>query len=200
MKTVIQNGKKSDRIIPLGIMRLLPSRLLEEILALGDRAVGVEEIRLRFGHCASLTRGGENLMLRTVLCRSEMDELVARLCDGSLYAHRDAIASGFLSLPDGVRVGICGRASTENGQVVGIYDVTGLNIRLPHKIVGIGMPICRLLRCRDRTGGVLIYAPPGGGKTTLLRNLIVAMASGEHPKRVAVIPLLFEHKHGNGQR
>ena len=104
-----------------------------------------------------------------------------------MYAHRDSISSGYLSLGDGVRVGICGRASVDGGRVIGVYDISGLNIRIPRRFGRLGAPVCRALREARGLSGILIYAPPGVGKTTLLRGVIAQMASGEKPVRVAVI-------------
>ena len=50
-----------------------------------------------------------------------------------------------------------------------------------------GGEIAALLRRLSLTRGVLIYAPPSVGKTTLLRSVAARMAGGEHPLRVAVV-------------
>ena len=185
MATVIQNRRERPREIPPFLWGLLPSSLRGEILERGERSGRIEELRFRCGRRVCLTTSRGTVALSSVFDRRETDELVLRLCKGSLYAYRDSIAKGFLALEDGVRVGICGRASLENGRIVGVYDVDGLNIRLPAGVLPVGGEICRLLR-RDRTG-ILIYAPPGEGKTTLLRSVSSQMASGEAPWRVAVV-------------
>ena len=69
--------------------------------------------------------------------------------------------------------------------MVGIYDVDGLNIRLPSGILPVGKRICRLIRETGR--GVLIYAPPGEGKTTLLRSAVSYLSSEEGGMRVALV-------------
>ena len=187
MATVIKTAKKVSRTnsIPPHLSERFPPRLTEEIETL---SIGrIEEIRLRAGRYAYQTAAGENRRLRCVMSGEEMAELTARFCDGSLYAHRDTIAQGFLSLPGGIRVGICGRASVEKESILGVYDISGLNIRLPTHVERLGEEICELLREDSRGGGVLIYAPPGEGKTTLLRSVAARMASGDRPRRVAVI-------------
>ena len=186
MATVIKTAReRAWARIPESLSRRLPYRLTDEIRMLGEEVGRIEEIRLRVGRQASLTVDRRNLPLRTVLDRVEMTELVTDFCEGALYAHRDALAKGFLSLPDGIRVGVCGRAAIEGGSIVGIYDISGLNIRLPAYFGRPGQTVCRLLR--ESRGGVLIYAPPGEGKTTLLRGVAARMASGERPLRVVVI-------------
>lgn len=188
MATVIQGKPRSEKgQLPPLVEALLPLGLAAEIRNVGNRCGAIEEIRIRCGRCASLTSERGNFILQSIVRREEMERVVDRLCDGSLYAHRDSIAKGYITLSGGVRVGICGRASVEDKRIVGIYDISGLNIRLPMPLRRWGAPICRLLRERADGQGVLIYAAPGEGKTTLLRCVAAQMASGESPMRVVVI-------------
>ena len=192
MATTIRQTARGERTvggetIPATLLDLLPPRLTEELRRRGPALGRVEELRLRAERRASVTVGQTNRLLDTALSRGEMDALVTRLCDGSLYAHRDALAGGWLTIPGGIRVGICGRAAVEGERIIGIYDVSGLNIRIPGGQRGLGERVCRLLRSRSDGRGVLVYAPPGGGKTTLLRCVAARMAAGAEPLRVVVI-------------
>lgn len=173
--------------LPPRLCELLPRELCEEIDALGSSVGQIEELRLRTERASALTTDRGTVGLRTVLSRARMDEILLGLCNGSLYAHRDTIAAGYLTLPEGIRVGICGRASVEGEKILGVYDVSALNFRFPSRLLGLGAPIVRLLREQKDGRGVLIYAPPGEGKTTLLRCVAAQMASGRDARRVAVI-------------
>ncbi len=175
-----------ERALPLFLERLLPRRLVEEIYATLAPGLSPEEIRLRRERCASLTVGGENVRLHAVLGGAEMDALLPALCDGSLYAHGETVCRGFLTLKGGVRIGICGRANTIGGRVTGVCEISSYAIRLPHAPPVLGGEICKLL-CSPRREGVLLFAPPGVGKTTLLRAVAARMASGERARRVAVV-------------
>ena len=175
-----------EKLIPLFLERILPKRLVEEIYAVLAPGLSPEEIRLRRERCASITVGGENLRLATVLSGMEMDALLPMLCDGSLYVHGETVCRGFLTLKDGVRVGVCGRANVVEGRVVGVCEISAFSFRLPHAPPPLGGEICALLS-RERREGVLIFAPPGVGKTTLLRAVAAHMAGGEPPRRVAVV-------------
>ncbi len=199
MVTIIKTEKEEKEEkgkLPRHVYTILPPRILEEmrrkgycgeIMGRAGKIGRIEEIRLRCGRRASLTTEQGNFMLDTVLSRSEIDATVSAACEGSLYAYRDAIAQGYIPLPNGVRVGICGRASVEDKRIIGVYDVSALNIRIPNQLRNLGEPICRLLRQMNDTRGVLIYAPPAVGKTTLLRCVAVRMASGHAPRRVCLI-------------
>ena len=187
MATVIQ-GREKGRTgfrVPLTLVRLLPPRLIAEIEA--GRFGQIEELRLRADRCAYLTGELRSVRLSCVVTRREIDEIVLGLCGGSLYAHRESIAAGYLTLSDGIRVGICGRASTEGEKILGVYDISSLNFRFPTHCRGVGERVAELLRTLESGQGVLVYAPPGEGKTTLLRSVAERLASGKDAWRVAVI-------------
>ena len=173
------------------VCHLLPPSLrleLEGVCRSGER---IEEIRLRKGRCVYLTVGcadkrRRNLMLSCVLNGAELSDILNRMCDGSLYAYSESIIKGFITLSEGVRVGVCGRASVEGGRIMGIYSVSALNIRLP--CAGAFVEQALVSRIRGylaQGGGVLIYSPPSGGKTTFLRALALRLASGQDAMRVA---------------
>ncbi len=180
------NCEKKRRAIPLFLENILPHRVLDEIKII-ENIGEIEEIRLRCGRVSSVTVGRRNILLSTVLSRDEMDNFLSRVCDNSLYAHSETINKGYVTLNGGVRIGICGRAVVEGAQIRGVYDISSMNIRIPHEIRNVGEPVCRLLRSFEGMRGVLIYAPPGEGKTTLLRGVASKMSTGLDPWRVALI-------------
>ena len=142
---------------------------------------------MRRGYRASVICNGENIPIEYVAEGDELDELLSRLCGGSLYAYSHTINQGYLSLPGGIRVGVCGSAAMENGRVIGVNDVSGLIIRLPHPPTVSAEPLIRLIKEMKGLGGALIYAPPGVGKTTLLRAAAISAASGVHSMRTVVV-------------
>lgn len=174
--TVRSGGAVAD-VLPAVVMRALPYRLSDEIRRTGSLS-SIEEIRMRANRRCSLVIRGKNVMLDTVLDQRELADVLEGMCQGSLYAFSDTINQGYVSLPDGVRVGVCGRAGCEGDRIIGIYEVSSLSVRIPHRSRPQGEEICRLLDSFKRTSGVLIYSPPGIGKTTLLRSVAVMLASG----------------------
>lgn len=178
------------------VMRFLPFTLCGEIestvRALSVKNERIEEIRLRSGRRVYLTVGGRggkrNLALESVFSRAELSEMLERMCDGSLYAYSESIIKGYVSLGEGVRVGVCGRASVEGERILGVYDISALNIRLPCGVVSVDRAIFEQIKRSLLDGrGVLVFSPPAQGKTTFLRSLSRMLSGGSSPMRVALI-------------
>ena len=188
---------------PEFLARMLPSRIVEEIRSVtkARRNIVLEEIRLRRDAASSLTTSDGTLVLPVVLTGREMDDTLTRISGGSLYSYNETIGEGYMILPSGVRIGICGRAAVENGRVIGVYDPTALIFRIPGDPSIDPSLIVSLLGSEEGSGrGILIYAPPGEGKTTLLRALVRRLACGKRPKRVAVVDSRGELLFQSGER
>ena len=168
----------------------LPRRLLQEIERVGDGYADfyhrLFELRLRAGHHAALTVDGRNLLLAYRVSAEEISGTLAALCAHSVYAHEDTLREGYLHA-FGCRVGVAGRAVTNGGRVVGVADVSALCIRIPHRIPGAGEVAARVFRRMGCRRGILVYSPPGVGKTTLLTDLSYTLSTGREALRVAVV-------------
>ena len=174
-----------------GVFRFLPPGVRDAVCALARSRVNfysrLSELRLRAGRYASLTVGGENLPLPVLLSAEELSSVFVGLCRGSVYAFRDSLSEGYIDLGGGVRVGVAGRALLEDGRVRGVCDVTSLSFRIPNTVRGAGNEAYRAFLDAGGHRGLLIYSPPGVGKTTLLRDLCRLLSTGEHPRRVAIV-------------
>ena len=165
---------------------MLPYKLYCELRNAEKKYGRIEELRCRKNRYAYITVDRKSVPLDHVTSEGDIDYIFNAVCRGSLYAYKDTIIEGYVTLDGGIRVGICGRAAVDSGRILGIYDVSGLNFRFPTDISGVGKPILKLL-CNDRSKGILVFSPPGEGKTTLLRSVIRRLASGDDARRVCVV-------------
>lgn len=113
---------------------------------------------------------------------ADIENILQFMCNYSIYAVEEELKQGFLTLRGGHRVGICGRAVIENGRVKTIKNISGMNIRIAKEIKGCGYNIVNRIYS-DGLKHTLIASPPGCGKTTLLRDMIRILSSGDYQKR-----------------
>ncbi len=102
----------------------------------------------------------------------DLARTVQILTNNSWYAWEDEIRRGYITVPGGHRVGLCGRAVLDGGQVHTVKSVSSLIIRLARAVPGSADSIVgRVVPGRGEVLSTLIISPPGCGKTTLLRDL-----------------------------
>ena len=171
--------KGADRLLKQ-VLQVLPREAAQALDGLD--AAQVEEIRLRCGQVPSiLRRGVEQPLLHCG--RTPQQELQRTLLAASAqsqYAVQEQLREGFLSVPGGVRIGVCGSAVVQDGRVTGIREISSLCIRIPHEIRHPPEQLLPLL-----SASCLLAGRPGSGKTTLLRSCIRALSAAG--SRVGVV-------------
>ena len=178
---------KSETV--LNVLSYLPTPMSEEILRLlsarREGNSGLGEIRIRAEGRCSMIYLGEKIPLFSTITKIEAEALVNALCDGALYAHRDTIASGYITMRGGVRVGICGYARYEGGKLIGVSEMRSLVFRIPGGKCDVAKELYEAFLTAKR--GMLIYSPPGVGKTTALRSLAESVGGGGDSRRVCIV-------------
>ena len=149
---------------------LLPPELRRAALAAPlARRASCEELRLRVGHAPTLRLPeGETPFAEAALTGAELAAVLENATGASLHAYAEQLRRGFVCAPGGVRVGVCGTAVMDGGEVHTIRGVSSLCVRVARQIPGAGAEILPRLRGKS----VLILSAPGGGKTTFLRELV----------------------------
>ncbi len=120
--------------------------------------------------------------------KSDIEECFRNICSYSIYSHQNEIKNGYITLSGGHRVGISGTAVFHNGEVIGMRDISSINIRIAREITGSANELFQALK-NDITRGLLIVGAPASGKTTILRDIARQLSSGicGDIKKVAVV-------------
>lgn len=170
--------------------RLLPGVLRQRALALDRQlALETEELRLRSGGPMALTTpAGERPLWGTTVRPGDLEQVVDAATEFSRYTAAESLRQGWLTAPGGLRLGVCGRM-TEGG----VTELSSLSIRIPCPHSSIAEPILPQLLEEGRLCSTLLLSPPGGGKTTLLRELVRLAADGG-PDRPALRVALVDER------
>ena len=165
---------------------LLPRRLREAAMAVGEKGK-IEELRLRRGERLGLTLPeGEMAVPGTRVTREDLEAVLDLSTGCSRYTAAQSLRQGYLTAEGGFRIGVCGTAVVEGGQVAGYRDLSSLNIRIPREQLGLADRVLPRLLTDGVFRSTLVVSPPGGGKTTLLRDLVRAL-SDERNLRVSLV-------------
>lgn len=120
-------------------------------------------------------------------------KLLERITNYSLYAMEEELRRGYITIAGGHRIGIAGRTILDGGQVRGIRDIGGFNIRIAREVVGAAKQLLPKLFAgpADSLQSTLIISPPQQGKTTMLRDVARSLSYGSYgkqpPMKVAIV-------------
>ena len=82
-------------------------------------------------------------------------------------------------------MGLCGTAITCDGKVENLRDIAYINIRVAHEIIGSAESVIDIIADKG-IKNTLVISPPGGGKTTLLRDIGRILGGDRFLYKVAV--------------
>lgn len=152
--------------------RILPQEIATAVASLVPRELAAaEEIRLRIGQKPTcLVKNREISISCGVVTGKHLQEIVDNAAEHSVYAVQEMLKNGFLTLKGGHRLGLCGRGVYLKGELSTLRDISSINLRIARPLWGVADEAVNFLWTHPHS--TLILAPPGRGKTTLLRDLI----------------------------
>ena len=163
-----------------------PWRQAAYALPLGEQH-RAEELRLRLGQSVTvlLPTGERPLPASIPVTAAALRDLLERATGASVHAAADGLRQGFFTARGGCRIGFCGQGVTENGVLRTLRSISSAAIRIPRALPGCADGLFPALWENGAGSSVLLLSPPGGGKTTLVRELIRLFSLAG--KRVAVL-------------
>lgn len=170
------------------LLSILPLSFRKEVAPILN-SENVEELRLRCGQPLHYVNHLGEFPFSSQVTHSDLDFVLARACEYSLHAVQEQINRGFLTMSGGHRIGICGSAVMEQGDIKTLRPVSSLSIRIAKEYPDISSTIIPQIKKNHLIYNTLILSPPSLGKTTLLRDLIRNLSNGKGitPQRVGVV-------------
>ena len=170
---------------------VLPVRLRKLALALPEeQQAEAEEFRLRAGRPMTVLLPGGEVPLDAFVEPEELETLCDLATEFSRYAAAETLREGYLSVRGGFRVGLCGTAVMKDGANTNLKNFSSAVVRIAREKRGIADELAPKLFPDGEFASTLILSPPGGGKTTLLRDLVRRLSEGVEgfgPRRVSLI-------------
>lgn len=169
----------------------LPVRLRKLALALPEsEQARAEEFRLRSGSQLTVLLPEGETPLEAVVEPEELETLCDLATSFSRYAAAETLREGYLPVRGGFRIGLCGTAVMKEGTNTNLKNFSSAVVRIAREKRGVADALAPRLFREGEFVSTLILSPPGGGKTTLLRDLVRRLSEGVEgygPRRVSLI-------------
>ncbi len=158
----------------------------------------LNEIRLRVDKPIVLSMGSQKFFLSShgttgnlkeaiFPSKTMIEDIIFRASEFSIYSVNEQIKRGFLVTQGGVRLGLGGDLIEEKGQIKTLTNFNSINIRIPHEVKNCSLSCFDYIIENGNILNTLIISPPGGGKTTFLRDFILQLSSRNFAFNVLVL-------------
>lgn len=165
---------------------ILPVCLRKTALELPDEKKAIaEEIRLRVGREMTILLPEGEEGVGVTVTTDDLEILCDLATEFSRYAASETLQNGFLPIKGGFRVGLCGSAVMKNGSNTNLKNFSSASIRISREKKAVASPFIPQILQENRFINTLIISPPGGGKTTFLRDMIRCLS--EKGLRISLI-------------
>ncbi len=176
---MLKEGIRIEEIIryfPINI-----SSLLYKAISQNEKlAEQIQEIRIRVGRPIILKLQNLDILIEYIVNQTEILQILEKICENSIYAYKNQICNGYITIKGGHRIGITGSAVVENEKIINIKYITSLNFRIARQVLNCSNKIIGQVIDEKNQDiyNTLIVSPPGRGKTTILRDLIRNLSNG----------------------
>ncbi len=161
------------------VKQYFPEELQRQLLMQEMLFDEVQEIRCRVERPLMLRlRQGREKIVTERMTAAQLQHVVSRISQGSVYAWAEEFRQGYLTLSGGHRVGMVGKGVLEDGHIRTLKQISGLNFRIARSVIGAADKMAEQVIGGGKLHNTLLISPPGCGKTTLLRDLIRQLSDG----------------------
>ncbi len=161
------------------IFKYLSNDIKENIINKSKfKFIDLEEIRIRNNKKIILKFSQKEEIIQYTVTTKDILETLEKITENSVYSYEKQISNGFITLPEGHRIGITGHAVCEEEKVISISYISGMNFRIARQIKDCSEFILQKLYEKKEIKNSLIVGAPGTGKTTILKDLIQKISDG----------------------
>ena len=164
----------------------MPERAKQMTEIFAEELEHLEEIRVRRGQVILGRCRLKELKVPQIVLKEEMEYILQRLNQSSLYAWEEEYRKGYLTLAGGHRVGLTGKTMLQRVEIRALKDINSLNIRLARNVYGAADKIMPYIANKNTVRNTLLLGPPASGKTTVLREIIRTL-SDEKGYQISVV-------------
>ncbi len=163
-----------------------------------DIIIRIQEIRIRCDRPIVIItdKGSSFLMMNGNLSsllsfncvmptENDISDIISKMCDYSIHSFYEDMVKGFITLPNGARIGLTGSAVYDGNNIKGIKDIDGINIRFPRFVNNLSQKLIKYV-FKENLPNLLLVGPPSSGKTTVIKDLIFQLSSGVNGKSYKV--------------
>ena len=122
------------------ILRCFPnkiySKLDEKFMNENVNLNYLEEIRIRVNRPILLKSRQADIIIDYNVTSQEVIQTLERICENSIYAYKNQMCEGFITVKGGHRIGITGTAVVENDKIINMKNITSLNFRIAREVIG----------------------------------------------------------------
>lgn len=113
-----------------------------------------------------------------IVSPEDIQMIFQKISQYSLFAYKEELREGFITLRGGHRVGLCGKTYYDGDGRRQLRQITSMNVRIARQAEGCSKAFFPYLTEDGCFYNTLLISPPGGGKTTFLRDIIRMLSDG----------------------
>lgn len=178
-----------ENILPTNIYEIISSNLkyskIYEIRLRVDKPIIINySSKIYYLSLEGLT----NLEDNAIICSKHLiDSIILKASNFSIYSINEDIKKGFITLNNGIRIGLVGEVVTENNFVKTIKDFNALNVRIPHEIKNCSLNVFNYLINNGQVLNTLVISSPCAGKTTFIRDICYQISNKNYPLNILIL-------------
>lgn len=128
-----------------------------------------------------LSKGGELSKTEAdtyIISPQELKIIFQKISQYSVFAYKEELSEGFITLKGGHRIGLCGKIYYDSDGKRQLQHISSMNLRIAREVPGCSADFFPYLIEENSFCHTLLISPPGGGKTTYLRDIIRLISDG----------------------